>query len=126
VTGRGRVLVVDDHPLVLSFLCDVVEYLGHDASTAASGAEAIAALATVQPHLVFLDLLMPGIPGLEVLNYIRQHHPTVPVIVITASIDQKIAHEARAAGAFAVVEKPINLDALRGLVAQAMEMAPPA
>ena len=125
MTGRRRVLVVDDHPLVLSFLRDVVENFGYEASTAANGAEAIAAMATTQPHLVFLDMVMPGIPSLEVLNYIHEHHPTVPVIVISGTIDQKIARHAYAAGAFAVVGKPINLDTLRDLVTQAMRMAPP-
>ena len=125
MTGRGRVLVVDDHPLVLSFLRDVVEHFGYEASAAANGAEAIAAMGTVQPHLLFLDMVMPGIPSLEVLNYIREHHPTVPVIVISGTIDQEIARHARAAGAFAVVGKPIDLDTLRDLVKQAMRMAPP-
>jgi CheY-like chemotaxis protein len=123
VTGHGRVLVVDDQPQVLSMLREVVEHLGYEASTAASGEEAIAAMATVQPHVVFLDLAMPGISGLEVLKYVRVHHHTVPVIVITGNIDQEIAGHARAAGAFAVVGKPISLDALKVLAALAMSLA---
>jgi CheY-like chemotaxis protein len=123
VTGHGRVLVVDDRPQVLNMLREVVEHLGYESSTAASGEQAIAAMATVQPHVVFLDLAMPGISGLEVLKYVREHYPTVPVIVITGNIGQEIAGEARAAGAFAVVGKPINLDALKVLVALAMSPA---
>ena len=102
-----------------------VEHLGHEASRAASGEEAIAAMATVQPHVVFLDLLLPGMSGLEVLSYIREHYPAVPVIVITGNIDHRMASEARAGGAFAVVGKPTDLKTLRGLVAQAMSLAPP-
>jgi DNA-binding NtrC family response regulator len=124
MTARGRVLVVDDDPQMLDMLREVVEYLGYEASAAASGEKAIAAMATVRQQLVFLDLLLPGISGLEVLNYIREHHPTVPVIVLTGNIDHRMASEARAAGAFAVVGKPIDLNTLRDLVAQALVPRP--
>jgi len=123
VTGRGRVLVVDNEPVVLDTLRDVLEVLGYDASTAATGEEAIAAMTTVQPHVVFLDLRMPGISGLEALAYFRQHHSRVPVIVITGSIEQDIARQARAGGAFDVVGKPFDMDALQGLLARAMLLA---
>jgi len=73
---------------------------------------------------VFLDLVLPGISGLEVLSYVREHHPTVPVIVITWNLDHRMAREARAGGAFAVVGKPIDLNTLRDLIAQAMRPAP--
>ena len=122
MTAHGRVLVVDDQPQPLNMLREVVEHLGYEPSTAASDEQAIAAMGTVQPHVVFLDPAMPGISGLEVLNYVREHHQTVPVIVITGTIDQEIAGHARAAGAFAVVGRPINLDALKVLVALAMKL----
>jgi len=104
-------------------LREVVEHLGYEPSTAASGEQAIAAMATVRPHVVFLDLLTPGITGAGVLNYVREHHPTAPVIVITGNIDQEIALRAGAVGTFAVVGKPINLDALKVLAALAMSLA---
>ncbi len=126
MTGRGRVLVVDDEPVVLDTLRDILEALGYEASTAATGEQAIAALATVRPHVVFLDLRMrmPGISGLEALAYFREHHRRVPVIVITGSIEQEIARQARAGGAFDVVGKPFDMDALQGLLARAMQLAP--
>jgi len=123
VTGRGRVLVVDDEPEVLDTLREILEELGYKASVAASGEQAIAAMATVQPHVVFLDLLMPGMSGLEVLAHFREHHGAVPVIVITGSVEQKVAREARAGGAFDVVGKPFDMDALQGLLARAMQLA---
>ena len=122
VTG-GRILVVDDEPLVLNMLREIVEHMGHEASTAASAEQAIAAMATVRPHVVFLDIRMPGMSGLEALTYFRENHPAVQVIVITGSKDLEISRQARAAGAFAVVGKPFDLDALRIITAQAMELA---
>jgi CheY-like chemotaxis protein len=81
-------------------------------------------MATVRPHIVFLDLLMPGMSGLEVLAHFREHHGAVPVIVITGNMEQEIARQARAGGTFAVVGKPIDLNTLRDLIAQAMRPAP--
>jgi DNA-binding NtrC family response regulator len=124
VTDRGRVLVVDDDPGVLDMLGELLESLGYEASTSASVERAIVAMARVQPHVVFLDLLMPGISGLKALTYFRQHHHTVPVIVITGDPREESAQQARAAGAFDVVGKPFDLKALRDLVAQAMRLAP--
>ena len=124
MTGHGRVLVVDDQPQVLDVLREIVEHMGYETCTAASVEQAIAAMATVRPHVVFLDLLMPGITGVEVLNYVREHHRTVPVIVITGNMEQEIARQARAGGAFAVVGKPIDLSALKVVVALAMRLAP--
>ena len=123
MTGRGRVLVVDDEPEVLDTLREILEELGYEASTAASGEQAIAAMATVQPHVVFLDMMMPGLSGLEALTYFRQHYRMVPVIVITGSIEQKVTRQARAGGAFDVVGKPFNMATLQNLVAQAMSLA---
>ena len=124
MTGRGRVLVVDDDPEVLETLAELLEHLGYEASTAASGEEAIVAMATVRPQVAFLDLAMPGISGLEALTYFRQHHRTVPVIVITGAPGQESAQQARAAGAFDVLAKPYDLPTLQSLVAQAMRVAP--
>ena len=123
VTGRGRVLVVDDEPEVLESLRELLEHLGYEASAAASGEQAIAAMASVRPHVVFLDWLIPGISGMEALTYFRQHHRTVPVIVITGSIEQEVARQASAGGAFDVVGKPFDLPALKGLAARAMSVA---
>jgi len=124
VTGRSRVLVVDDEPGVLDMLRESLEHLGYEASTAASVEQAIVAMARVRPHLVLLDLIMPGISGLEALTYFRQHHRTVPVIVVTGRREPEIARQARAAGAFAIVGKPVDMPTLESLVAQAIGVAP--
>lgn len=124
MTGRGRVLVVDDERHLREVLRAMVEYLGYEASTAASGELAIAAMATVQPHVVLLDLQMPGMSGLEVLAHLHQHHPAIPVILVTGSMTAEIEHQARARGAFSIVGKPFDLDALRDVVAAAISSAP--
>jgi CheY-like chemotaxis protein len=122
---RGRVLVVDDEPDVVETMRDIVQALGYEASSASSGEAAMMMMATIQPHVILLDLMMPGISGLEALIYFREHHPAVPVIIITVNVDHEPAPQARAAGAFAVVEKPYDMAPLGQLLARAMEQAPP-
>jgi len=116
--------VVDDEPDVLDTLRDMLESLGYEAITATTGEEAISAMTAVRPQVVFLDLRMPGISGLEALTYFREHHRMVPVIVITGSIQQEVARHARAGGAFEVVGKPFDMDTLQRLLARAMQLAP--
>ena len=116
--------MVDDEPDVLDMLRASLEDMGYQVSTAASVEQAIIAMATVRPHVEFLDLAMPGISGLEALTYFRQHHRTMPVIVISGAPGQESAQQARSAGAFDVLGKPFDLNTLRGLVAQAMRLAP--
>jgi CheY-like chemotaxis protein len=123
VTDRDRVLVVDDERLVRDMLREIFEHLGHDVSTAASGPLAIAAMATIQPHVVMLDMQMPGMTGLEVLAHLRQHHHAVPVILMTGRVSEEIVRQARAGGAFSVVGKPCELDTLRDVVIAAIRSA---
>jgi CheY-like chemotaxis protein len=121
----GRVLVVDDQPPVMNVLRDMLQHLQYEASTAASAEEALAAVVNVRPHVVILDLHLPGMSGLEALPYLREHYPTVPVIVVTGRLEEEVARQARERGAFGVVTKPFSLVALRNLLAQAMKPAPP-
>jgi CheY-like chemotaxis protein len=123
VTSLGHVLVVDDDSALRETFRAILEVLGYEASTAASGEQAIADMATIRPDLVLLDLMMPGISGLEALTHFRQHHRTVPVIVITGNPDPEIAREARAGGAVDVLGKPIDFTAMRSVVGWAMGLA---
>jgi two-component system, OmpR family, response regulator MprA len=124
VTARGRILIVDDEPAVRATLGELLQDLGYQVNTAADGQQAIDAMSGVRPQVVFLDLLMPGISGLEALTYFRQHHRRVPVIVITGGLDQDTANQVRAGGAFEIIGKPFDIDALTRLLARAMQLAP--
>jgi DNA-binding NtrC family response regulator len=125
MSSLGRVLVVDDEPRVMSILSEMLQHFGYEVSSAESAEEAFAAMATAQPQVVFLDLKLPGISGLEALAYFREHYPTVPVIVVTGNIEDAMAYQARDCGAFKVIGKPFSLTALKTLLAQAMKLAPP-
>lgn len=79
----ARVLVVDDDPTVREVVVSYVRAHGHDVTEAADGEQALAAMRTARADLVVLDLMLPGITGLEVCRRLREAHD-VPVIMLTA------------------------------------------
>lgn len=116
--------MVDDEPDVVAMLTEMLEQFGCEVYGAATGDAAIAVMASARPQVVLLDLMMPGLPGLDALAYFQAHHRRVPVIVITARLDPEVGQQARQAGAFDVLGKPFNLATLQGLVAEALRLAP--
>ena len=79
-----RVLVVDDDPTVSDVVRRYLERAGIDVTLAADGPAALAAFAADRPDLVVLDLMLPGIDGLEVCRRMRADDPDVPVVMLTA------------------------------------------
>jgi two-component system response regulator AtoC len=104
-----RILVIDDEPEIRSSLKSVLETLGYLAETAADGEEGLLAIQKGGFDLVFCDLKLPGISGLDV---IKQRASNVPVILMTAYGSGDIATQAVRAGAFDYISKPFNTDDL--------------
>lgn len=82
--NKIKVLVVEDEASIRRFITLNLEMAGYEVGEAASGEEALALLATFLPDLVVLDLMLPGIDGLEVCQYIRKTRPEPLVIMLTA------------------------------------------
>ena len=82
-TPPGRILVVDDDPTLRDVLSRYLEHAGFDVVTAEDGPSALVALAEVSPDLVVLDVMLPGLDGIEVCRRIRASIP-VPVVMLTA------------------------------------------
>jgi len=119
---RGyRLLFVDDEEPVRRSLGKYFRELGHDVHLAASGKEGIALHQTVEPHVVVLDLRMPGMSGLEVLEVLRKRDATV--IMLTGHGEIETAVEAMRLGAENFLQKPIDLKHLAAAVGKAGEKA---
>jgi len=118
MTGR-RVLVVEDNPLNLKLVRDVLEYAGYDVVDAGSGEEALEVAARLRPDVVLMDLQLPGIGGAEALQRLRAGilAPEVPVASVTALAMVQDRAAAADAGFDAWIEKPISVRALPGQVA---------
>ena len=119
---KTRVLVVDDEPAIRDTMRMILEYDGHEVLTAASGQEALAAVERDSPDLVFLDIKMPGLDGLEVLSRIRGLNETLPVVIVSAHGTASAALEAGRLGAFRFIEKPLSKDYVLDAVREGTEL----
>ena len=115
---RRRVLVVDDEAGVREALRLVLRDK-YDVSVAEGGEEALRRAASESFDAVLLDLVMPGIDGLTVLERIKGQRPELPVVIVTATRTVKTAVTAIKLGAFDYIEKPFDLDELRIVLANA-------
>jgi CheY-like chemotaxis protein len=119
---KRRILIVDDETGVRESLRMVLKD-AYDSVAVASGADALEALATGPFDVVLLDIVMPGMDGLELLEEVRSRNPRVPVIMLTATKTVKTAVGAMKLGAFDYVTKPFDVDELRVILDKATENA---
>ena len=124
MTTLGRILIVDDEPQVGFMLREILTELGYVAKTAVRGAEALQLVPVFQPDVVLLDLNMPGMSGVEVLDHLRREQPMLPIVVITGNTDVDVARATLVRGAFDYLRKPFDIDALARVVAAAVVMGP--
>jgi two-component system response regulator MprA len=107
-----RLLVVDDDPALREALALVLDLNGFDVTTAENGREAIRAIAETPPDAVVLDVLMPGIDGLEVCRRMRAAGDTTPVLMLTARAEVSERVEGLEAGADDYLAKPFAREEL--------------
>ncbi len=105
-----RILVVDDEPGIRQALGQLLEYEGYEVQTAGDGVSGVAAYEAFAPHLVFLDVKMAGIDGLEVLTRLRAFDPNAVVVMISGHATIQTAVEATQLGAYDILEKPLDTD----------------
>lgn len=108
------ILIVDDDPNSLDIARTYLESKGYTVATAIDGKDALAKLEEVQPALMLLDVMMPGMDGWEVARVVKNHpnFKDVRVIMLTARSDFTDKHEGLRAGADDYIVKPIKLEEL--------------
>ena len=119
---KPRILVVDDEPAIRDTMRMILDYDGYDTILAASGQEGLAIIERDPPDLVFLDIKMPGMDGLEVLSRVRATNDTVPVVIVSAHGSASAALEAGRLGAFRFIEKPLSKDYVIDAVREGLEL----
>lgn len=122
-----RVLVVDDEAEVRGALTEILRAMRYpdalEVEEAPDGQEGLDAVVRRRPDLILVDLQMPRMSGLTLLRQIRQIEPRLPVIVITATQDTKVAAEALGSGAVAYLPKPFDPRHVEMLVSTFLDAA---
>jgi two-component system, NarL family, nitrate/nitrite response regulator NarL len=108
------ILIADDNPIVLKEICRVLETQpGYSVCAAVSdGRDAVAKACELKPDLIILDLSMPVMNGLEAANAIKQHSPSVPIVLFTVHNTRFLKSQALASGVRAVISKDESMKSL--------------
>jgi CheY-like chemotaxis protein len=123
MTALRKVLVVDDDPVIGKSFHRVLTGKGYAVITAANGEEALNKLATEDYDLVYTDIKMPGMSGLEVAERVKADKPWMPVVIITGFGNAESEARARAAGA-TLLHKPLSPAMIEGSARDATAAAP--
>lgn len=113
---KKNVLVVDDEKLVSMDLKKIITSEGHDVITTQSGIDASRAIEDSNIDLVFLDLMLPDISGVEVLKEIKKVKSNLPVVIITGYPDSEVMNRALELGPISVLKKPFSREQIRDLL----------
>ncbi len=105
-----KIMIVDDEETISELLQVFLENQGFQAVVASDAEKALAMMASENPDVVMLDILMPGINGVECLKKIKKIKPDAIVIMMSGLQDEEIAKEAITYGAYDYITKPFDLD----------------
>ena len=118
-----KILLVDDEHEFITTLAERLELRGITPRVAFDGESALAAVAQEEPQVVVLDVLMPGIKGLEVLERVKRSNPRVQVLLLTGHGSTRDGIEGMRLGAFDYMMKPLNIDTLIEKMESAIDYA---
>lgn len=120
---KRSVLVVDDDPLILRIVSTILDLEEFDVATAEDAAQALQVLAEARPDILVTDVMMPGMDGFELCRQVKDEHPSLPVILLTAREDDDSLRQGKEAGSDAYLTKPFSplelIDAIESLLAKA-------
>jgi DNA-binding response OmpR family regulator len=107
-----NVLLVDDEAEFIGTLAERLELRGIVARVAHDGEAALKAVAENEPHVMVLDVMMPGLKGLDVLQRVKEEHPAVQVVLLTGQGKTRDGIDGMRFGAYAYLMKPLDLEEL--------------
>ncbi|MBI4427539.1 MAG: sigma-54-dependent Fis family transcriptional regulator [Ignavibacteriales bacterium] len=118
--NQPTVLVVDDDPKILFAFREVLRTEGYKSLTAKNGQDALRKISTKHPSVIFLDVTMPEVDGLEVLKRMKEYKESAPVIIITGYGTMQTAIKAMQLGAFEYLTKPLDVAKIREVTLKAL------
>jgi two-component system response regulator AtoC len=118
-----KILIVDDEPTLRESLKFALAASGYEVFAARTGEEGLELLSSANPDLILLDHWLPGMNGDQVLAKVKENHPEIPVIIMTAQGSVELAVNLMKMGAFDFLVKPFELDDIEALVTKGLERA---
>jgi DNA-binding NtrC family response regulator len=118
-----KVLLVDDEEDFVTALAERLQLRGIEAQIATDGETALTLIETAVPHVVVLDVLMPGLGGKDVLKRIKVKHPEIPVILLTGHGSIQEGANGLKEGAYDYLVKPIDIEELISKLREACKSA---
>lgn len=118
-----KILLVDDEEEFVQTLCERLDLRGIACRVALDGELGLKMMDEEVPDVVVLDMFMPGLKGLDVLELIRERHPKVQVILLTGQGATKDGMDGMKLGAFDYMIKPLSIDDLTAKIGEAVKMA---
>ncbi|MDD4928642.1 MAG: response regulator [Gallionella sp.] len=103
-----KILVVDDDQRIVKTTCDILRIKGYEAVAAYSGEEGVDKVKSDPPDCVLMDIKMTGISGVEALKRMKLIVPLLPVVLVSAYATDDLMEQAKQAGAYAILSKPLN------------------
>jgi DNA-binding response OmpR family regulator len=116
-----RILLVDDEEEFVRALSERLQLRDLSSRTAFSGGEAMRFVGDAAPHIMVLDLAMPGMSGMDVLRLVKRRYPDIQVIILTGHGNDLDEAEARAIGIFDWLRKPVDVEVLVSRIRAAYE-----
>lgn len=119
---QKKILIVDDEEHLRYSLRKLLKKPGFEIIEASNGLEALKMLEVEEPHLMLMDIEMPGMNGLEAIQKVKERYPSLPVIIITAYGTTERVIAAMKHGAFEYLEKPFDIARLQIIISEALEI----
>lgn len=119
-TEPVRILIVDDDDKIVFAFREVLKKEGYKSIVARNGEEGLEKVSTMSPDVVFMDITMPKVDGLDALRRIKEQNPFIPVIIITGYGTMQTAIKAMQLGAFEYLTKPLDVDKIREVTRRAL------
>jgi len=120
MTTARRILIIDDEQGIRAALGQLLEFEGYEVRSVGNAVDGIAEYAKQRPDLVFLDVKMAGMDGMEALKKIRELDPAATVVMISGHATIRTAVEATQLGAYEILEKPLDTDRILVMLRNAL------
>lgn len=121
MTPKAKILIIDDEDVICKGCKQTLEKDGFEVDYAQNGIVGLAKLHDKAYHIVLIDLMMPQIKGLDVLESVKKYDPDIVKIIITGFATEQVITEALKKGAYDYLAKPFSANELREIIKRALQ-----